>query len=427
MAKMKSSVFVEKAIDIAKNYKTLYVMGCFGAPMTSYNKTRYCNNHRYNRQSERTKMIKSASSDTFGFDCVCLIKAILWGWCGDASKSYGGAGYNTNGVPDISADQMIKVCTGVSSSGWANMVPGEVVWTTGHIGIYIGNGLAVEATPAWKNKVQITAVANIGTKAGYNSRTWKKHGKLPYVEYTDNKVTVPVKGNASAGSASDEQTIWNFLKGKGLNDYAIAGLIGNLYAESALKSNNLQQTYERKLGYTDTTYTAAVDNGTYDNFVNDSAGYGLAQWTFWSRKKGLLEYARSSKKSIGDLGMQLGYLWKELQGYKSVMTVLKSATSVKQASDAVLTGYERPANMNASVKSKRASYGQKYYEKYAKSIVKGDKVTVKRGAKTYTGGTLASFVYNTTYTVMQVNGDRAVIGINGVTTAAVNAKDLTLV
>lgn len=427
MAKMKSSVFVEKAIDIAKNYKTLYVMGCFGAPMTSGNKTRYCSNHRYNRQSERTKMIKSASSDTFGFDCVCLIKAILWGWCGDASKAYGGAGYNTNGVPDIGADQMIKVCTGVSSSGWANMVPGEVVWTTGHIGIYIGNGLAVEATPAWKNKVQITAVANIGTKAGYNARTWKKHGKLPYVEYTDNKATVHVTGNASAGSASDEQTIWKFLKGKGLNDYAIAGLMGNLYAESALKSNNLQQTYERKLGYTDTTYTAAVDNGTYDNFVNDSAGYGLAQWTFWSRKKGLLEYARSAKKSIGDLGMQLGYLWKELQGYKSVMTVLKSATSVKQASDAVLTGYERPANMDAGVKSKRASYGQKYYDKYAKSIVKGDKVTVKRGAKTYTGGTLASFVYNTTYTVMQVNGDRAVIGVNGVTTAAVNVKDLTLV
>ena len=59
------------------------------------------------------------------------------------------------------------------------MEVGEVVWTTGHIGIYIGDGLAVECTPKWKNCVQITAVANIGSKSGYNARTWKKHGHMP--------------------------------------------------------------------------------------------------------------------------------------------------------------------------------------------------------------------------------------------------------
>ena len=37
------------AENVAKNYKTLYVMGCFGAPMNETNKKRYCNNHRYNR------------------------------------------------------------------------------------------------------------------------------------------------------------------------------------------------------------------------------------------------------------------------------------------------------------------------------------------------------------------------------------------
>lgn len=50
-----------------------------------------------------------------------------------------------------------------------------------------------------------------------------------------------------------------------------------------------------------------------------------------------------------------------------------------------------------------------------------------RGAKTYNGGSLASYVYTTTYTVIQVDGSRVVIGINGVVTAAVNIKDLTLV
>lgn len=181
---MKASELVGKAIDIAKNDKTLYVMGCFGAPLTTANKKRYTTNHSYNKATARLKMINAASEDTFGFDCVCLIKGILWGWCGDKSKTYGGAKYASNGVPDIGADQMITKCPDASATGWADMEPGEVVWTTGHIGIYIGDGLAVECTPKWKNCVQITAVANIGSKSGYNARTWKKHGHIPYVEYS---------------------------------------------------------------------------------------------------------------------------------------------------------------------------------------------------------------------------------------------------
>ena len=43
-----------KLKNIAKNYKTLYVMGCFGAPMTATNKKRYTQNHSYNRQAART-------------------------------------------------------------------------------------------------------------------------------------------------------------------------------------------------------------------------------------------------------------------------------------------------------------------------------------------------------------------------------------
>ena len=189
---MKASVFVAKLIDIARNYKTLYVMGCFGAPMTAANKARYTKNHSYNKQAARTKMIKAASADTFGFDCVNLIKGVLWGWSGDASRTYGGAGYAINGVPDIGADTMITKCTGVSTTGWADMVPGEAVWMPGHIGVYIGDGLAVECSPKWANKVQITAVGNIGKigkKSGYNTRTWTKHGRLPYIDYDTETAT----------------------------------------------------------------------------------------------------------------------------------------------------------------------------------------------------------------------------------------------
>lgn len=162
-----------------------------------------------------------------------------------------------------------------------------------------------------------------------------------------------------------EEQIWNFLKDKGLNNYGIAGLMGNLYAESGLKATNLQNSYETKLGMTDDSYTTSVDNGDYTNFVRDSAGYGLAQWTYWSRKQNLLEFARSREKSIGDLEIQLEFLWMELQGYKTVLEMLKTATEVRQASDCVLTQYEKPADQSAAVQIKRANYGQSYYDKYA--------------------------------------------------------------
>jgi hypothetical protein len=84
--------------------------------------------------------------------------------------------------------------------------------------------------------------------------------------------------------------------------------MGNLYAESALTPTNLQNSYNKKLNLTDNEYTAAVDSGKYKNFVKDSAGYGLAQWTYWSRKENLLKYANSKGKSIGDINMQLEFL-----------------------------------------------------------------------------------------------------------------------
>ncbi len=177
----------ERAADIARNYKTLYVYGCFGAPLTGRNVARYTQNNDYNRRKARTAMIRAAADQTppvYGFDCVCLLKGILWGWSGDSSRAYGGARYKSNGVPDTNANGMIGKCA-VTSKDWGAIVPGAVVWKNGHIGVYIGDGLAVECTPKWRNCVQITAVGNIGKKPGYNTRTWTKWGLLPYVDYTE--------------------------------------------------------------------------------------------------------------------------------------------------------------------------------------------------------------------------------------------------
>ncbi len=164
-----------------------------------------------------------------------------------------------------------------------------------------------------------------------------------------------------------EEKIWSFLKAQGLTDAGAAGLMGNLYAESGLRPNNLQNSYEGKLGMADAEYTEMVDKGSYTNFGNDRAGYGLAQWTYPSRKAALLAYAKAARKSIGDLEMQLGFLMQELaSSYKAVLATLKSATSVRAASDAVLLQFERPADQSETAKARRASYGQKYFDKYAK-------------------------------------------------------------
>lgn len=189
---------------------------------------------------------------------------------------------------------------------------------------------------------------------------------------------------------TNEERIWNYLVGKGISSAGAAGLMGNLYAESALNPKNLQNSYEKKLGYTDDGYTAAVDNGSYSNFVQDSAGYGLAQWTYWSRKQNMLEFARAAGKSIGDLEMQLDFLFKELsEGYKTVLATLKAATTVKAASDSVLLNYERPADQSEAVKKKRASYGQTYYDRYAGAASKPG-----NGGNTMTGNELRQQVCN---------------------------------
>lgn len=185
MSKIETSAQLVAACEnVAKSYNTLYVLGCCGAPMTGVNKTRYLNAQSFNRQVARKAKIQAAGANVFGFDCVGLIKALLWGWFGDASKNYGGASVYSNGVPDVNADQMIARCKDVSTD-FSKILVGEVVWIDGHIGVYVGDGLAVECTHRWKDGVQLTAVHNIGKIPGFEGRKWTKHGKLPWISYED--------------------------------------------------------------------------------------------------------------------------------------------------------------------------------------------------------------------------------------------------
>ena len=176
----------------------------------------------------------------------------------------------------------------------------------------------------------------------------------------------PAEAEGTENVVDTEKTVWDYLYGKIGNAFGAAGMMGNLYAESGLNPENLQNSFSASLGLTDSEYTAAVDDGSYTDFVHDSAGYGLAQWTFWSRKQTLLDFARMEEKSIGDLSLQLDFLWMELsESFSDLLSALHSATSVADASAAVLTQFERPADVGESVQEGRAGFGEMFYEKYA--------------------------------------------------------------
>lgn len=161
------------------------------------------------------------------------------------------------------------------------------------------------------------------------------------------------------------EKMFNFLRQQGFTEAGSAAVVGNGYAESGCSPINLQNNGNRELGMTDEQYTAAVDNGTYTNFVNDKYGYGIFQWTYWSRKQNLLNYAKSKGVSIGDLEIHMNFLMQELNaGYKPLLNILRTSNSVSECSNAFMLQFERPANQSVENQNKRASYGQEFYNKF---------------------------------------------------------------
>lgn len=162
-----------------------------------------------------------------------------------------------------------------------------------------------------------------------------------------------------------EKEIYDRLISAGLTPEGAAGLMGNLQAESGLKFNNLQNSFNKKLNITDEEYTALVDGGNYPDFVNDKAGYGLAQWTFYTRKQALLNMAKQHRVSIANPEMQIAFLLTELVGYGELWAILQTTTDIDKASDLVLTRYEKPADQSDKVKQTRRGYAHAIYDRCA--------------------------------------------------------------
>ena len=290
----------------AKNAKEKgwgYVWGTYGSVLTR---------SLYNAKEEQypdevggyADFIKSHWLGGRTADCVGLIKGYGWLDPDDHEVHYG-----TNGMPDIGADTMYYNASEKGAISSIPDIPGLAVWKSGHIGIYIGNGQVIHASG--------TMIGVIQSPLGETG--WTHWLKIPYITYLDSNVPTAV----------NEQRIWDTLYAKIGNPYGTAALMGNLFAESSLRPNNLQNTYEGILGYTDVTYTQAVDDGRYANFASDQAGYGLAQWTVQNRKTELLAFANERGCSISDLDMQLAFLCRELETkFPDVLAKLKTASSI---------------------------------------------------------------------------------------------------
>jgi len=196
---MTNNEFITKLQDIEKNYKTVYMWGVFGSPVTesiiNTKVKQFPNNYSIEKQKTLRNLI---GKGYFAFDCVCLIKGILWGWNGNLSSTHGGAVYPTTaqvkaGVcPDETASGIFDRCTS-KSTDFSKISIGEAVYKAGHIGVYIGNGKVIECTNSWNCCVMTTACLNICTIQGLQSNKWESHGKLPYITYESEKTASKLK------------------------------------------------------------------------------------------------------------------------------------------------------------------------------------------------------------------------------------------
>lgn len=160
----------------------------------------------------------------------------------------------------------------------------------------------------------------------------------------------------------NEKIIWDALLAAGYREIEAAGILGNLYEESGYNPINLQWIYEKILHMTDEEYTEAINSGiySYKQFYSDHAGYGLVQWTWWSRKQAMYN---ACFPEIGSLDRQIRYMIKELSGYTHVQTMLRKASTIRECSDIILHYYEQPGDQSPATEERRARYGEEAYSR----------------------------------------------------------------
>ena len=144
-----------------------------------------------------------------------------------------------------------------------------------------------------------------------------------------------------------KESIYAYLKQGGLSHNGACAVMGNMYCESLLKSDNV----EDRCTMSDAEYTKAVNNGTIScyQFSRDAFGYGLCQWTFYTRKEELWNRTVGKNISVSDEMAQCVYCIAELKrDYKSLYDFLCGDCDLYKATERVCKEYERPAVNNVN-------------------------------------------------------------------------------
>ena len=180
---MNAAKFITQARK-ALNKNNVYVSGGFGVLLKGSQLKRYTSNNVYNKEHADEIVEAAKTQPCYGFDCIGLIKAILWGW--DATTgTYGGAVYKSNSVPDANPNTFFKkYCTDRGAIS-TDIVPGSMLWSDGHAAIYIGHGLAIESTQKSGN-IRYVHPNGCGTEIkNVPNRTFEKWGTISFVSYQD--------------------------------------------------------------------------------------------------------------------------------------------------------------------------------------------------------------------------------------------------
>lgn len=153
--------------------------------------------------------------------------------------------------------------------------------------------------------------------------------------------------------------IYNGLRSAGMTKEGACGLMGNMMAESGMVSNIAQRGMTT---LSDAEYTRRADSGQID-FVHDSVGYGLCQWTYFSRKQALLDFAKHPGWSVGDESMQVKFCIAELKSeYPKLWEYLCESHDLFQCTQKVCYEYERPAVNNVGT---RYQFAQEFFDEFA--------------------------------------------------------------
>ena len=146
-----------------------YVWGTFGQVLTE--ETMEAKLEQYPEElGEYEDFIRANWVGKRTADCVGLIKGYSW-----YDPESGNINYGTNGMPDVGADQLYANATEKGDISTLPEIPGLILHAEGHVGIYIGDGYAIEAMGTRYGVVK-TKVAD---------RNWTGWCKNPYITYVE--------------------------------------------------------------------------------------------------------------------------------------------------------------------------------------------------------------------------------------------------